>query len=91
MSDRLPSESEKKLAEELGVPYQEPPKSNDNKSAHDLVIEDMAARKQFGLKKYGTLLQPGNGRDALQDAYEEALDLCVYLRTKIEEDKMGLS
>lgn len=54
-------------------------------SMHDLVIEDMAKRKEFGLAKYGTLLQAGNGRDALMDAYEEVLDLAVYLRQAIEE------
>ena len=52
---------------------------------HDLVITDMASRKQFGLAKYGTPLQAGNGRDPLKDAYEEALDLTVYLRQELEE------
>jgi hypothetical protein len=45
----------------------------------------MAKRKLFGVKKYGTVLHPFNGRDALRDAYEEAMDLCVYLRQAIEE------
>ncbi len=40
---------------------------------------DILARKEFGLRKYGTTLQPHNGRDALNDAYQEALDLCCYL------------
>lgn len=52
------------------------------------VMKDMEARRQMGLKKYGTFLQPFNGRDALVDAYQEALDLVVYLRQKIEEDKI---
>ncbi len=51
----------------------------------NLVIEDMKARDQFGQKKYGTALHPFNGRDALVDAYQEALDLCVYLRQAIYE------
>lgn len=42
----------------------------------------------MGLKKYGTVLQPNNGRDALVDAYQEALDLVVYLRQRIEEDRI---
>lgn len=50
-----------------------------------LVMRDMQERDKFGLEKYGTRLQPFNGRDALKDAYEEALDLCVYLRTAIYE------
>lgn len=45
----------------------------------------MKNRDQMGRKKYGTPLQPNNGRDALQDAYEEALDLAVYLRQAIYE------
>lgn len=64
-----------------------PPIHNDGPSMHDLVVEDMRRRKEMGLRKYGTILQAGNGRNALQDAYEEVLDLAVYLRQRIEEDK----
>lgn len=63
------------------------PVHNDQPSCHDLVIEDMRERKQFGLKKYSTELQPFNGRSFLQDAYEEVLDLAVYLRGKLEEER----
>jgi hypothetical protein len=56
-------------------------------SIHDLVMADVAARKDFGLRKYGTRLQAHNGRDALMDAYQEALDLACYLRQEIEERK----
>lgn len=38
-----------------------------------------------GRRKYGTPLQAHNGRDPLVDAYQEALDLCVYLRQAIAE------
>lgn len=69
---------------EFGEP---PPKHNDLPSMHDLVIQDMDARKRFGLEKYGTLLQPFNGRNALKDAYEEILDLAVYLRQKLYEQE----
>lgn len=51
----------------------------------DLVIEDMLARKEFGTKKYGEPLKAFNGRSALVDAYQEALDLCIYLRQLLEE------
>lgn len=50
-----------------------------------LIALDMKDRDDFGRKKYGTPLQPFNGRDALTDAYQEALDLCVYLRQAIAE------
>jgi hypothetical protein len=45
----------------------------------DALTADMAARDAAGERKYGTRLQPHNGRDSLVDAYEEALDACVYL------------
>ena len=35
--------------------------------------------------EHGTPLQAHNGRDPLVDAYQEALDLAVYLRQAIEE------
>jgi hypothetical protein len=54
-------------------------------SMHDLVIEDLAARKQFGLERYGSVLQAHNGRDALQDLYEEMMDALVYLRQLMAE------
>lgn len=49
------------------------------------VIRDLELRREFGIGKYGTPLLPHNGRDALQDAYEEALDLCCYLKQAISE------
>jgi hypothetical protein len=61
-----------------------PPIANSNPSVHDLVIEDMKERKQFGLEKYGKPLQAGNGR-SLVDAYQESIDLTCYLRKELEE------
>jgi hypothetical protein len=46
----------------------------------DLVIADVEERKAIGIKRYGQTLRAHDGRDALLDAYQEALDLCVYLR-----------
>lgn len=54
-------------------------------SIQDQVIADLEERKKLGLRKYGTLLQPNNGRDALRDAYEEVLDLCCYLAQVLTE------
>lgn len=51
----------------------------------DLVMEDMRERDCKGVLSYGVRLQPHNGRDALWDAYEEALDLAAYLRQAIYE------
>lgn len=63
-----------------------PPMKNNSPSIHDLVIKDMESRKRMGLKKYGTVLQAGNGRNALKDAYEEVLDLAMYLKQRLEEE-----
>jgi hypothetical protein len=64
---------------------QSKPQPNASRPIWELVIEDMWARDNAGRQKYGTPLQVHNGRDALVDAYQEALDLCVYLRQAIEE------
>ncbi len=64
------------------------PTHNDGPSMHDLVIEDMRERKEHGLRKYGTILQAHNGRSAVRDAYEEVLDLAVYLRQLLEEENV---
>lgn len=51
----------------------------------DLVSADFEERASAGLKKYGTLLQVGNGRDALWDLYQELIDACMYVRQAIAE------
>jgi hypothetical protein len=53
-----------------------------------LVIQDLLKREQAGIKEYGTPLQAGNGRDALVDAYQEALDMAQYLKQAILERGM---
>jgi len=64
---------------------QPPPTANQEPEVWWLVQKDMLKRNSFGVDKYGVPLQPHNGRDALKDAYEEALDLVVYLRQAIYE------
>jgi hypothetical protein len=54
-------------------------------AALKMVIADAKKRDQAGAKKYGTRLQPNNGRNAVKDAYEEMLDGMVYVRSAIEE------
>jgi hypothetical protein len=53
-----------------------------------LVVKDMEDRDKLGRARYGIPLRPQNGRDALVDAYQEVLDLSVYLRQEIEERRM---
>lgn len=61
------------------------PYKNNTPAIWDLVKEDIKERDRIGTKKYGTRLQAFNGRNALKDAYQEALDLVVYLRQAIYE------
>lgn len=61
------------------------PEATSGPAVWDLVIADMRERDHVGRAKYGVPLQAGNGRDNLVDAYQEALDLAVYLRAEIEE------
>lgn len=67
------------------------PTPNESVPIWDLVIADMKERDVVGRERYGTPLQTNNGRDALLDAYQEALDLVVYLRQEIEERKQRCS
>lgn len=71
----------------MTIKDQPDPIVTDSKSIHDMVIEDMLERKQIGLDRYGTVLQHDNGRDHVIDSYQEALDLCCYLRAEIERRK----
>jgi hypothetical protein len=61
------------------------PVPNAGPDVQQLVVADIGARRELGIRRYGTALQPHNGRDALRDAYEEALDLACYLRQVIAE------
>jgi hypothetical protein len=61
------------------------PVPNGRRSIQALVRADLEEREQTGIARYGTPLQAHNGRDGLIDAYQEALDLCCYLRQVIEE------
>lgn len=64
---------------------QQLPKPNNKPAIQDLVMQDMLARKLLGQQRYGTPLQPHNGRDMMQDLYEELLDACNYIRGAIYE------
>lgn len=53
------------------------------------VIADLRGRDRIGTEKYGATLQTNNGRDALLDAFQEALDLVMYLKQAILEREAG--
>ena len=67
--------------------YEQPSPSSDKPDLWPLVIKDMEDRDKLGKAKYGVALRPHNGRNALIDAYQEVLDLSVYLRQEIEEQQ----
>lgn len=54
-------------------------------SVQQMVMLDLIQRERVGQARYGTSLFPNNGRDALVDAYQEALDLACYLRQALAE------
>lgn len=63
------------------------PEPNDSTPVVDQLQDYLDARKALGIERYGVPLQAHNGRDALVDAFEEAVDLCVYLgQVLIERD-----
>ena len=56
-----------------------------SESIIELLIEDIQGRDTVGRAKYGKPLLPFDGRRTLQDAYEEALDLAVYIKKEMVE------
>lgn len=63
------------------------PAKNEEQPVWPKVVADMQARDALGEARYGTRLQPFNGRHQLLDAYEESLDKTVYLKSAILEDQ----
>lgn len=56
------------------------------------VVEDITARQKAGIKKYGTTVEDNKltRREWVQHAYEEALDLAIYLKKLGQEiDKLA--
>lgn len=49
------------------------------------LVDCLRERAKSGLAKYGVYLETNNGRDALVDAFQEALDLVMYLEQYREE------
>src|SRR6185312_16926027 len=64
--------------QQLPVPNAEP-------DIQSRVVADIEDRRALGISRYGTALQPFNGRDGLKAAYDEAMDLTMYLRQLIAE------
>lgn len=58
-----------------------------------LVCVDIRYRQQLGVKKYGTTVaeNPLTEEQWLQHAYEEALDLAIYLKRLLQEKRNGIN
>ena len=56
-----------------------------------LVCADIESRQRLGIAKYGTTVaaNPLTHRQWLQHAYEEAIDMAVYLKRAIEGPDNG--
>lgn len=52
------------------------------------IIDLIMDRMEKGRATYGHGLQPNDGHDWVQEALEEALDLSIYLSTKLIQIKM---
>jgi len=73
-------------AAEAATAKQATPKGSGNPIL-GMVLADLTNRALEGTAKYGEPLKAHNGRNPLWDAYQEALDLAMYLRQAIEEQR----
>ena len=58
-----------------------------NETTYQSIINDLIEREKMGVEKYGVTVDNANLTEEqwLQHAYEEALDMAVYLKKLIEE------
>lgn len=56
----------------------------------ELVLRDLGERLALGMRRYGVELEAHGGKDHLWEAYEEALDMAIYLRAEIERRNGGM-
>lgn len=64
---------------------EEPHPKQGQLEVYPYVLKDIQERVDLGYTRYGCHLETFNGRDALWDAYQEAIDLVMYLRQSILE------
>lgn len=74
------------IPKDAATAKQQAPKGSGNPIL-GMVLADLTNRALEGMEKYGEPLLAHNGRNPLWDAYQEALDLAMYLRQAIEEQK----
>lgn len=61
-------------------PGDQPLPAGGRECVQDALIADIQQRRELGIQRYGSPLMTHNGRDAVRDALEEAVDLAVYLK-----------
>lgn len=67
------------------------PEPNDRPVMHEVLIDLIQKRLAIGVERYGTGLQPMNGRDSFRDLVEELVDATVYtLQIRHEKAEMRL-
>ncbi len=64
---------------------QQLPEKNNFPFVADELGRYLEYRKQIGIQRYGTPLQPHNGRDVLLDLFEELIDATTYFAQMIIE------
>lgn len=70
-------------------PTDQPLPVGGSECVQDALVAEILARKAIGEQSYGSPLMTFNGRSAVRDAREEALDLAVYLmQIEMEVDEM---
>jgi hypothetical protein len=84
--DRIAADSSGGGAKMANHKQQGPPRQG-VQDVTPLLIADLEARAAAGLATYGRPLQTFNGRNAAQDALEEALDLAQYLKQVVLEQE----
>jgi hypothetical protein len=62
---------------------------SDRREILPLVIADLTERIAIGTREYGSPLAVESSNDALSYAYDEALDLALYLRQEIERRELS--
>lgn len=66
---------------------QEAPDQGVEAEIYQMVLHDVITRSEFGARKYGHALHVSANVDFLVNAYQEVLDLLIYLRAEIEKRK----
>jgi hypothetical protein len=69
--ERTPTRKDRKHDQAL-------PEANEREVMHEVLIDLVNKRLAVGVERYGTGLQPMNGRDAWRDLVEELVDATVY-------------